>query len=324
MGDGAGQGFGQTLRKAREERGLSAQDLAESTRIRLSYLEALEAEDWGALPGGVTGRGFVRSLAQQLGLPAEDLLAEYRAARGAEEVSPLRPLPKAEWEVEIGGGGRGIRPVLLGFLLLLGAALGIWLWSPWSGRRLPPLELWTSGPGARPPDEPPETADGLRTQPALPQPPVSGEGAAEVEAPTPPALPPQEVASQAPAEKSSPESSAPTPAAPTTEAVSEAPRDAEPPPPPSAPSPVPEILRLEIRAVERTWIRVVSDSGQPQERILGPGDDIVLEARNNFDLKLGNAGGVRLFWNGEALKVPGRPGQVANLSLPESLESLRP
>ena len=62
--------LGETLRQARLDKGVSLADAARDTRIRRSYLEALEAEDLAALPPPVYTRGFLRTYAEYLGLNA--------------------------------------------------------------------------------------------------------------------------------------------------------------------------------------------------------------------------------------------------------------
>jgi len=60
--------LGQRLREAREAKKVSLATVEETTRIRRKYLEALEADDYEALPGGVFAQGFVRNYALYLGL----------------------------------------------------------------------------------------------------------------------------------------------------------------------------------------------------------------------------------------------------------------
>jgi cytoskeleton protein RodZ len=74
--------FGERLKRERELREVSIDELMKSTRISQRFLEALENEDWAKLPGGVFGRAFVRTIARYLGLDEESFLAEYDAARG--------------------------------------------------------------------------------------------------------------------------------------------------------------------------------------------------------------------------------------------------
>jgi cytoskeleton protein RodZ len=76
--------FGERLRREREMREVSIEEIVKSTRISRRYLEALEREDWEKLPGGVFARGFVRTVARYLGLDEESLLGEFDLARKAE------------------------------------------------------------------------------------------------------------------------------------------------------------------------------------------------------------------------------------------------
>jgi len=84
--------FGERLKRERELREVSLEEIAKGTRIAERFLEALENEQWEKLPGGVFGRGFVRSIARYLGLSEENLLSEYDLARGeSANASPQKP-----------------------------------------------------------------------------------------------------------------------------------------------------------------------------------------------------------------------------------------
>jgi cytoskeletal protein RodZ len=80
--------FGERLKRERELREVSMDELSKATRISNRFLQALENENWGQLPGGVFGHGFVRSIARYLGLDEEALLAEYDLARAEKQPSP--------------------------------------------------------------------------------------------------------------------------------------------------------------------------------------------------------------------------------------------
>src|SRR3954471_11893835 len=82
-------GFGEHLKREREMRGVSLEEIAAATRISVRFLEALENETWKVLPGGVFNRGFVRTISRYLGLEEEHLLAEYSLARGINTPAPL-------------------------------------------------------------------------------------------------------------------------------------------------------------------------------------------------------------------------------------------
>jgi transcriptional regulator with XRE-family HTH domain len=69
--------FGEQLKRERELRGVSLEEVAAATRIPPKFLEAIENEKWSELPGGVFNRGFIRSVARFLGLDEDNMVAEY-------------------------------------------------------------------------------------------------------------------------------------------------------------------------------------------------------------------------------------------------------
>ncbi len=118
--------LGETLRQARLDKGVSLSDAAHDTRIRRSYLEALESEDLSALPPPVYTRGFVRTYAEYLGLNAQAMVDLYQPAIRREPTSTLRPaVPHLSLPRSI-----PLRPVLyslggIAFVLMFGFA---WNW----------------------------------------------------------------------------------------------------------------------------------------------------------------------------------------------------
>lgn len=71
------QTLGEKLRAAREERGISASEVAEQTRISPIYIEAIERNDYKPLPGGIFNKGFVKSYAKFIGLDEQEALSDY-------------------------------------------------------------------------------------------------------------------------------------------------------------------------------------------------------------------------------------------------------
>ncbi|HEU5411763.1 MAG TPA: RodZ domain-containing protein [Candidatus Acidoferrales bacterium] len=69
--------FGEHLKREREMRGVSLEEISAATRISVRFLEALENEQWAQLPGGIFNRGFIRSIAKFLGMDEDGLVAEY-------------------------------------------------------------------------------------------------------------------------------------------------------------------------------------------------------------------------------------------------------
>ena len=126
---------------------------------------------------------------------------------------------------------------------------------------------------------------------------------------------------------------APPAAAPVTAPAVEAPRPVTPPapaPPPSnpaaAPAPPPAVAkspagaqRLQMKAVEPTWIRVQPDEGRATEELLPAGASREWAAERRFLVTIGNAGGVELTLNGKALAPLGPKGTVIQrLELPQA------
>ncbi len=73
-------GFGESLKRERELRGVSRDEVCAATRISAHFLEALEDERWEVLPGGIFNRGFLRAVARFWGLDEDDLIAQYDLA----------------------------------------------------------------------------------------------------------------------------------------------------------------------------------------------------------------------------------------------------
>jgi hypothetical protein len=89
--------IGSQLRAAREAQGLTLEQAFKGTRIKVSFLEAIEANQFDVLPGPVQARGFVRSYGNFLGLDGEHLASTLDADKtGASEVRPLAAAPAAK------------------------------------------------------------------------------------------------------------------------------------------------------------------------------------------------------------------------------------
>lgn len=118
--------LGETLRQARLDKSVSLADAARDTRIRRSYLEALEAEDAASLPPAVYTRGFLRTYAEYLGLNAQAMVDLYQPPARREPSPQLRPaVPRVAIPRQI-----PLRPVMYGISgIAFVAAIGFaWNW----------------------------------------------------------------------------------------------------------------------------------------------------------------------------------------------------
>lgn len=116
-----------SLREARERRGLSLEEIANTTKISVSALEALERYDASSLPGGIFTRAFVRSYATEVGLDAETALREFLAR--CPEVEPVEAAGPGETSAPGHLGLGGSRPIGLRLALLAAplVALGVFV-----------------------------------------------------------------------------------------------------------------------------------------------------------------------------------------------------
>lgn len=86
---------GTMLQAARERAGIDLRDLADRTKVRPGYLEALEAESFDALPEDVYVRNFLRLYAKAVKIDAHEVLAAYEAARGRQRGRPAAAVAAA-------------------------------------------------------------------------------------------------------------------------------------------------------------------------------------------------------------------------------------
>ena len=125
--------FGERLKRERELREVTPEEITSATRIGPRFLEALENEDWDKLPGGIFNRGFVRAIARYLGLDEEAFLAEYDLAHGTQ----LPPAPERP-EERIPSPPRWLPFALAGGAILILAALlaaGRFAWHYYQARK---------------------------------------------------------------------------------------------------------------------------------------------------------------------------------------------
>lgn len=137
--------LGELLHQRRTSLGLTLEDLQNRTKIRGKYLEAIERGDFDVIPGDVYLRGFIRSIAGELGIdPGEAMQAYYQdlgqqatlaeEPKAPEEKPPARPIaakteeqprrPRSESRVR-----RNLLPAMVAFGLIIVIVAGAWYWS---------------------------------------------------------------------------------------------------------------------------------------------------------------------------------------------------
>lgn len=343
--------LGAALRVEREKRGLDMEDAANRLKISARLLRALEEGDETSLPPLAYTKGFIRSYASYVGLSAEEVSEALGALEAASE--PVAPQNVYEPEMVL-TPRRNLKPIMAGLFMVCVVAVVLVAWqqgvfdflSRQTRRLAQPAPLQSaesvdSGNLASRPSAPAAPAQGqvpaqTSAQGAAQAPaavsqsqgaaapaqgqasaPASVQNSAQTSAqpsgqaaqPAAPGLPPvRGTAASAPAAATTtPASTAPaTPAAPAVA--------------PAAASQGSEVPvgahKLIITATEECWIHSSADKTDTRQFSLHKGDTFALTFSKSLELKLGNAGGVRLRYDGEELPPAGQSGQVRNLVFP--------
>src|SRR4249920_3140965 len=94
------QTIGERLEEARKKKGISIREAAEATKIRGDYLQRFEGNHFDIGLTEIYTRGFLRTYANFLRLPADRILNDY-AALGRGEVRPRQPNREGYGRMEI-------------------------------------------------------------------------------------------------------------------------------------------------------------------------------------------------------------------------------
>jgi len=165
--------LGQDLKRERELRGISLREIADSTRISLKFLQALEDDRIDIMPGGFFIRAILRSYAKSVGLDEHQVLNKYEEMRLFDEQLQYQEARKAARPAGFGGRGKLLPLLIAAAVVIAATALLFWLvLSPRGGpspaakpppqSALQPVPL-SPAPSAREPDIQPavEEIDGL-------------------------------------------------------------------------------------------------------------------------------------------------------------------
>lgn len=85
------------------------------------------------------------------------------------------------------------------------------------------------------------------------------------------------------------------------------------PSPPSPPPPASIPMQMKIKCQSKTWIGFSIDNGPTSQVTLSPGDEASWEGKDKIELKVGNAGGIKIMVNGSQLKPLGKLGEVISV-----------
>jgi cytoskeleton protein RodZ len=299
---------GGALRTARENQGLAIQDIASRLRLSPKQIEAIEADNFAALPEPTIVRGFIRNYAKQLKINAEPLLDAYNVIVPIANPHDLIVKPSANMKMTSYKKPNTGRNVLLGLLALAG--LGIWLF----------YQNYVEKPSPTVPSASLQSAEPL-PEAALP----AAERAPELQAATELTLPPAD-ASALPSTTVTPSAEG-TVATPVDASASAAvpippaapiitPSTITPPEPEASPTPA-DTAKLEFSANQETWVSVVDASGREiYSKTIYAGSRESIDVKPPVNVTVGNAGATSMSFNGKSVELaPHSRNNVAHIKL---------
>jgi cytoskeleton protein RodZ len=266
--------FGDKIKKAREKRGITLEDVALTTKIGTRFLRAMEEEHFEQLPGGIFNKGFVRAYARCVGLDEDQTIAEYLIASGEvqpkkAEVAEAIPAPAAKVPVPPVVARKEVLaekvdqpedepsnfPWAIAASVVVVVVLGVAAWHLVS--RGSTGSAGTSGASSNTKTTPPASQDGA-----------------------------PQTASAPPAVNAAAANSSPAPAS----------------------------FVVLVKASEESWISIKADDKPAFEVTLEAAEQQSIEAHNKIEVKVGNLAGVDFLFNGKKLNLQSEEGEVRTLT----------
>lgn len=278
--------FGEKLKLEREKRKITLEQISASTKIGTRMLQSLEEDKFNQLPGGIFNKGFVRAYSRCIGLDEDQTVADYLQASGDAPPVSTEIVPREDVERENEENVRRLeavtddysrRPLPWGLLaaILLLIALALSFWSYRRKENTKPLV------NQNPVRTPTMAAATMASHPTTAQSRTTE----------------SQMAGQA-------SSSVPTSSVPKTEGS--APRS-----PAAATS---GDFTVVIHAREDSWISITADGKTSLSEILATGTERAIQGRKEVTVKIGNAGGVELRFNGQKVAAGGEFGEVRTVT----------
>ncbi|UCH44263.1 MAG: helix-turn-helix domain-containing protein [Nitrospiraceae bacterium] len=288
---------GSILKAEREKQNKSLEEIAHRLKLSPDYLQAIEEGSYGSIPAEIFVKAYIRFYADALGLDSDFILDLYHKKETGPPV--VHPVTGEDEEIF------SYRPLaVMTALLAIFTATALFMKAPvpLEKRIIPPAAVDSHNNGV----SVKETIDK-----ELPQDVVSPaqdvvSPVQDVVSPVQDAVPPaQDVVS--PVQDVVPPAQDVMP--PVQDAVSPSKRGGS------------EKLSLRIEATELTWASVSIDGGERKEWQLRAGESKEFQANEIFRIKVGNAGGTKLYFNGSYLGELGAHGKIVDIVLPDKVNS---
>jgi cytoskeleton protein RodZ len=273
QGDSSVESLGPRLKREREQRKITLDEISLSTKISTRFLLAIEEEHFDQLPGGIFNKGFVRAYARSVGVDEAQAVADYELASGVNLTpetppggSPVPAVPNLSSLVEDSDSGASRIPWGWFAVALLIIACGFAVWGFYSRESSAKPRL-------------------------LPPPPASGNGAAGA---------PSSIAQIRVPPSSASEGGNPVPPSP----------DSAPSGHPTDSPPSPGAFLVQIKARQDSWATINADGRQIMQDTLYTSAEKSVGAHDQIVIKTGNAGALEISFNGKKLPAQGAPNEV--------------
>lgn len=284
---------GELLRQGREASHLSLADVAQMLKISGRQVEALERDNWSALPGMTFVRGFVRNYARLVHLDADALVARLNEDATPEVPNIVMPQASSAELPQPGHGKRRDFVAVIAAALMVGVAVAAYF--------LVPADFWEKKPVEEPAakeDVVPVTAAEAQAQAADNAAAAPAAAAAAPAAPAPSAAvaaEPATAANPAPAAAPTPAAVTPVPSGPVSQGHG----------------------RFTFRFEQASWVEVKDKTGQIIFSQLSPaGSEREVDGVPPFSMVVGNASHVKLTYKGREVPLePRSKDDVARVTL---------
>jgi cytoskeleton protein RodZ len=331
---------GAQLAARREQLKLTVEHVANQLNLAPRQIQALEADNYGALPGMASVRGFIRAYAKLLKMDAEPLVQAIANEVSATSVEPLGPAlsttPFSDGRSSLAAKrvptGWMLATALAAALLVLALVAHRMGWLPdlsqsmslkidgrlsGSAREAEPDAAASTSAAAEAGDKAASKTVVSELPPALPQSKPPADPVAKTEpAPAKPVAPPATAKVEAqPAPAPVPAPAPPVAAAPILPKAEPAPAVAAAKAPDAADSAAKDMLVLKLR--QDSWIDIRRSNNSPVvSRLARAGETETVKVSGPLNLTIGNAAGVEVLLRGKAVPLePESNSNVAHLNL---------
>lgn len=328
--------FGERLRRERELRGVTLEEIAAATKIGTRHLRSLENEQFKNLPGGIFNKGFVRAYARFLGIDEEQAVTDYLAACGEPEQNGVEInasqliAQRKEVEAQTRAASKRAKelhsiqsgdPSGFPWLALLGLALiGLIAWGGREWYLKHKAEQQTAPQVVQQAPIENQAPSPIQDQSAVGQTNTTTGGAS----PSPTATQNANIGSSASQASSAKQSTPPVASKPNDSNPSE--KTVQPDvtvsqPAPKPPNPAlakvvaPGNFVVSIHARQRTWVSIIADGKQVMSGELEPSSKRDVQAHDSITVKTGNAGGTDIAFNGKPLPALGADSEVRTITV---------